>query len=913
VTVYAYTGSNLTTTVTRDTNTGATTYTKQTWTVGHAAPILVSSYVTDIRSAGDYRLKINGTVVATVNGVAAAATNVTFTPAAPVELLPGTDTFEIECTSGAVTWYARGNLGTASPVAGVNVGVYNAWGWWQEPASGIFVPGVLNFKVADVALLSGIDHDSLSSGSFAAQTWSVTLDAPLYFFGLLKRLRDADATGYVLSIDAVNVATIVKNTSTTIHEWAFVPAAPVLLAAGAHTFKITPSANRRWLYDSGTTSVPSGNGSSHTTAWGNWTEASTNKVSAQMWFRLPDPPGVPTSVAADPGTTSIVLTWAAPATGDAAEGYEVRIDGGAPIDVGDVLTHTFTGLDEGTEYAVSVRAYNDFGDSAWVDLGVTTETTPPTPTPRQHFDTADLLRLEVEGDPPAGKLRNLIANPNGEHGGSGWVTPSEGYITGGATMTYHTHDDDDLDVPHYFASESFPVKAGDYLSLRIRLIDFEAVPATKGVALLWQFAGPDGNFYSGWEDPDIGDFEIETAPGTYVLGPTSVPEGMVKARLVAIYIGADPGFDNIEFDSAAAVTQPTDDEVDWDDVVDSVDWVDVLEPTHEINVTREALNVGVLTATILSDDLDPATETVLRPGRPIRLMALDGTWQPVFTGKIAPHGVTVRYDLQHLIANPNTTKTARISLTAVDALSQMQGQPRPYGIADIDELTDVLEGCGLRWNVNGSADQCPPADRHNRIDSANAVDQVAITRDTRHGYAWIDREGVFQAHDTLDETVELVADDTVYSDLVLSYDSALFPNTITVVALDYVAGEGTETRHGPFVEPESYYYRGERTATFTVNADGLVGTPAEFAAEIFTPLGGVAVESIRLPMREETDTAKALIDLYAAVTVQNVDKGIDADLRVTGITHRITPRKWLLTFTFAPEGAAPRPQIVPTS
>lgn len=67
---------------------------------------------------------------------------------------------------------------------------------------------------------------------------------------------------------------------------------------------------------------------------------------------------------------------------DCPTGYEVRIDGGAPIDVGLDLSHPFTGLTPETEYQLEVRAYNSAGFSDWVLIAETT-----TPTIVESFVT----------------------------------------------------------------------------------------------------------------------------------------------------------------------------------------------------------------------------------------------------------------------------------------------------------------------------------------------------------------------------------------------------------------------------------------------------------------------------------------------------------------------------------------------
>lgn len=75
-------------------------------------------------------------------------------------------------------------------------------------------------------------------------------------------------------------------------------------------------------------------------------------------------PGVPTGLAVDDeDLTTLDVSWAA-ASGSPT-GYRVRLDAGASTDVGNVLSHQFTGLTPGTTYAVQVQAYNAAGDSAW--------------------------------------------------------------------------------------------------------------------------------------------------------------------------------------------------------------------------------------------------------------------------------------------------------------------------------------------------------------------------------------------------------------------------------------------------------------------------------------------------------------------------------------------------------------------
>ena len=64
--------------------------------------------------------------------------------------------------------------------------------------------------------------------------------------------------------------------------------------------------------------------------------------------------------------------------GPAVDGYEVRIDGGAAVDVGTDTDHTFTGLTEGSTHTLEVRAYNEDGFSDWSSIECTTLSGVPT-------------------------------------------------------------------------------------------------------------------------------------------------------------------------------------------------------------------------------------------------------------------------------------------------------------------------------------------------------------------------------------------------------------------------------------------------------------------------------------------------------------------------------------------------------
>lgn len=173
-------------------------------------------------------------------------------------------------------------------------------------------------------------------------------------------------------------------------------------------------------------------------------------------------------------------------------------------------------------------------------------------------------------------------------------------------------------------------------------------------------------------------------------------------------------------------------------------YTNIIGPTHEIKIVREGLNVGTLNATILDTSLDPSTADLIRPGRKCRLMVFSdgsGTWEPLYTGKINEADVT--YDLK--ATDPN--KVSRIFISAVDNTATLANTSRPDGVGTIAALPYVLEGAGVPWNVNGNGNQVSSAVVVSNNDNASALDQIAITRDSKSGYAWIDRNNVLQAWD----------------------------------------------------------------------------------------------------------------------------------------------------------------------
>lgn len=344
-------------------------------------------------------------------------------------------------------------------------------------------------------------------------------------------------------------------------------------------------------------------------------------------------------------------------------------------------------------------------------------------------------------------------------------------------------------------------------------------------------------------------------------------------------------------------------------VLPPVPTVNVLGPTHAIAVNRPALDAGTLSAEILDAALDPADSALIRPGRAVRLQARrqDGTWATLFTGTL--NNAKVAY---HLLAEVPDAKKARITLTATDNTATLAAAERPDSVATIAELPFVLEGCGVPWNVNGSGSQVGTATIRAKVPQSTALDQVAITRDTTHAYAWVDKANVLQAWTpaNLPTTPVLTLDETVYTDCEIAFDTDACINEAVVVrrSID-TAGQTVETT-STFIDAASISEWDRHRAEFTILAPTNAAT---FASEVLAANGTPTrrLLSAVVNVRDETFLPAAHLDLYDLLTVVNTDKGINQSARPTAITHTITPEKWLVGLEFSDPDSVAAPQVVP--
>lgn len=371
----------------------------------------------------------------------------------------------------------------------------------------------------------------------------------------------------------------------------------------------------------------------------------------------------------------------------------------------------------------------------------------------QEFYVPDVMRLQIQEGWP--DLPNDVLNPNGEGGAWDWYVvaslagPSSDYVGISATAT-----GDFLTVR---AKQNIPIAEGiaAYYGVPIEPVTAagQQVRAAIDVDLL---TAPTGEEFFGvvFTDDDLVDtgppvsVQIDAA-GVVTVPATNIPVGTTYLAFIVGVAGTALSsasaawrlrFNNawmIHGDAASVAAS---------DPLTEPAWVDVLGSAASLTVERDELNVGILNALLLDATLDPAETDLIRPGKRVRVeVQVDGEWERIFTGALDDPSTA------YVVGDPTVPdlKKVRIQLAASDPVTDLANYPRTEGVGTIAELPYVLLGTGVPFNVNGSTDAIAPdsvtvvADN----DQAKAIDQVAITRDSVLGFAWIDRNGVLQVWD----------------------------------------------------------------------------------------------------------------------------------------------------------------------
>jgi len=362
-------------------------------------------------------------------------------------------------------------------------------------------------------------------------------------------------------------------------------------------------------------------------------------------------------------------------------------------------------------------------------------------------DTLDLVKLEIA--PYPSPSNNKLSNGVRLKGGYQWITPiATSYIDQDTSnWVYHSVSSS---LGNYFYTEALPVQPGNWISGR-----FNGSSNTGHFRTRIEFLTPDYTVVN----PD-GDFGAASTPfgaawnnDTLTIAAVQAPANATAFRLKVemgstlnaypyTLAGATISFQMVLLFENTTSTSNTD--------VTATQWVDLMTSSSDIIINRKALNLGTLTATILDKTLDPLEATSIRPGRLVQMLVYNSVkdrFEPMFSGEADVASVT--YDATLLMTAPTANEIAAITLVAVDGQRKLAGSKRPYGVATIPQLPYILEGCGVEWNVDGVVDQIVDPATISKNNSAAALDQVIMTRDSNAGFAWIDKWNKFMARTTL--------------------------------------------------------------------------------------------------------------------------------------------------------------------
>jgi len=161
-------------------------------------------------------------------------------------------------------------------------------------------------------------------------------------------------------------------------------------------------------------------------------------------------PAAPRNPSVTPGNGRVVFNWMSPLNsgtgGSAITSYQVSSDGGTTwVTASSNTSHTFTGLTNGTNYTLSVRAVNIMGGGAQANLTVRPSATATIPNaPRSFTATPGDRQVTLSWIAPSSNGGAAITSYQiSRDGGVTWVTASSNTshtltgLTNGTSYSFH--------------------------------------------------------------------------------------------------------------------------------------------------------------------------------------------------------------------------------------------------------------------------------------------------------------------------------------------------------------------------------------------------------------------------------------------------------------------------------------------
>lgn len=509
----------------------------------------------------------------------------------------------------------------------------------------------------------------------------------------------------------------------------------------------------------------------------------------------------------------------------------------------------------------------------------------------------DVLRLEFGA--PVDKP-NKIANPTAK-GVWGWETPiANSVLTAeSSTATGNFQAIKYTTVANaggnYFYSEPFSARQGSYAAVAwrsyagsthsCRVSWLNAAGAVLATTEMLQGAKTPNS--SGGAGPTTSQFVGSAAPAGTAYGrlefhvvsaahtPVTAAGTVVSVTNVHVTVGVGGASTPSLFNTGYA-------------------WVNILGNTSTIRVNREALNLGVLSASILDSLLDPARYPDLKKGVPVRLTVNTGNgYQELFTGKV-----------DAAVSKYNGLGKTTINLTAVDPGHTLANNRSPAGIVSLAEFPTILEGAGVPFYINGVSAQSATGTVVSFNENAFLIDQIAITRDSNSAEAHVDRKGVLQIRSGAGIPTAAVAtlNESKYSDIGLGFDPKALINSVTVkwLTMDAQTLETTEVVYGPYEDGVSILDNGFAGVTVVAHgANAAVAAPVlaqTILAKNSTPT--VTATSVVIPIKSSMALPLSTLDIYDRVVITNSATNFAKTGKIATVQHDITPYRWSMTLGF---------------
>ncbi|MEU0312496.1 hypothetical protein [Nocardioides sp. NPDC006273] len=354
-------------------------------------------------------------------------------------------------------------------------------------------------------------------------------------------------------------------------------------------------------------------------------------------------------------------------------------------------------------------------------------------------------------------------------------------------------------------------------------------------------------------------------------------------------------------------------------------FIDVTGGYNQFTIERDELDISTMNGIVVDPALSPArADSMIKPGRGIRVWAYrpeTEAFERLFTGKLGP--CSVEYDP----LEDEKRNKLKITVTSTGRESTLAQASRPGVALTAAGLPALaLSSAGVPWVVDGST-AITPATSVADNESASALDQVALTRDTVGGTAWIDPTGTLQFETTLG--AKSTGPDTMgpadYSaaGLKVGFSTDNLINQVLVTRLIRASDGSTEERTAgqTYEDGASVREWGAHSYPLTIASTPGATSDAEVAAQRIldgnaTPT--LAIEQVEVNSADER--THAFHDLYDLVTVtaDTIDGEVIKALRIARRKDEFTTEKrpggqgrWRTTYGFKVEGVVASPSIQP--